>query len=77
MKKYSRQIDSLGRVVLPAELLREIGVEKGGNVCIIEEGNRMIIEAEKLVCKLCGSSEGLNQNLQICSACIRKVKELE
>lgn len=76
MNSYNRQIDSLGRVVFPAELLRSIGLQKGDFISLTGRDEKILIETQRPTCRLCGTTEGVKEEIPLCSACIAAVKQL-
>ncbi len=70
-----RNIDELGRVVVPKELRRKLGIANTDPVEIFCEEDKIIIKKYVPVCHFCGSSEGLIEyrEKRICSACISEL----
>lgn len=68
-----RNIDELGRVVVPKELRRKLGIANTDPVEIFCEEDKIIIKKYVPVCHFCGSSEGLVEyrEKRICSECIK------
>jgi len=68
----ARKIDSLGRVVLPAEMRRQLGMETGDLVAITVDDGRVVLEKIEVRCVFCGSVEGLREfsDKLVCAACI-------
>ncbi len=66
-----RRVDELGRLVIPKELRREIGVKDGDEVEILGGENCIVIKKYSPACLFCGSSEELVtfKETRICSAC--------
>ena len=60
-----RQLDSLGRIVLPIELRRV-------------EGNTIILRKYEPNCHFCGGSSGLTsyKDKMICRRCLNEIKSL-
>ncbi len=77
MNSYNRQIDSLGRVVFPAELLRSIGIQKGDFISLTSRDGKIMVETQRPICRLCGTTEGVNADIPLCSACITAIKQLK
>ena len=48
--KYLRQIDELGRVIIPADLRGQYGFKAGEKVCLIACENGILIHAEEQIC---------------------------
>lgn len=76
MKKYERCVDELGRVVLPQEFRKELGITERSHVLIGEENGVITIEAAKSLCKLCGSDKDICADLPICTQCVAKIKRM-
>ena len=72
-----RNVDDLGRVVVPKELRRRMGIENGDAVEIYGEENRIIIEKYTPACLFCGGNDGIVQfkDKRICSACIEQLRK--
>ncbi len=74
-----RRVDELGRLVIPKELRREIGVMDGDEVEILGGEGCIVIKKYSPVCFLCGSAEELVsfKGRKICSDCIRELDSLK
>lgn len=71
-----REIDKLGRIVLPIELRRTMELESGDAVEIYVEGSSVILKKYRPSCIFCGSSEEVisYKDKNICSACLDELK---
>jgi transcriptional pleiotropic regulator of transition state genes len=62
-----RNIDSLGRIVIPKELRDNMDIHKQDEVEIFVNHNDIIIKKFKVTCVFCGSNENIidfkNQNI--------------
>ena len=76
MAVYRRNVDELGRVVLPAEARKKLGLSESGAINITVEENRLTITPATPLCKLCGTDKNINTAFGICSLCIEKIKKL-
>jgi len=70
-----RRIDDLGRVCIPAEIRREMGLKNNVPVSIAFDGKRIIVEKTQDACISCGTTEGLVQRSSgqpglICMECL-------
>ena len=67
-----RHIDELGRVVVPKELRRKLGIANTDPVEIYVEDDKIILKKYIPVCHFCGSTEDLTEYKEknICSSCI-------
>lgn len=76
MTKFIRKIDVLGRIVLPAEYRKKTGMDDLAEVQITEKDGKIIIEKLAPNCKICGTEQNLNKEMEICEDCIAKIKAL-
>ena len=74
MTQYVRKLDNMGRLVLPAEYRKKTGIET--EVRITEKDGKIIIEKLSPCCKICGTENNLNKEMEICEDCIAKIKTL-
>ena len=73
-----RQLDSLGRIVLPIELRRTLGIGPKDMLEIFVEGNSVVLHKYEPDCLFCGSSRDLYpyKDKLICSRCLKELKQL-
>lgn len=76
--KVIRQIDNLGRVVIPKDLRLELGIDCGDKIAFETEGNKIIITKPGKNCILCGSKYDLVSHCDkyVCQSCIKTLKTL-
>lgn len=74
----SRQVDDLGRIVLPAELRRSFNIRKGDHVDISVDDDRIILAKQRILCTFCGSEEDLRsyRDHQVCNGCITELRSI-
>jgi len=74
----TRQIDELGRFVLPVEIRRALGINLKDYLEIYTENGRIILEKHQPACLFCGSTEDnfLYEGKRICRACLEKLKNI-
>lgn len=70
-----RQIDKLGRVVIPADIRKKLNLEVGTNVEVFINDDEVILKKHKFYgCQLCGEAEEkkiVQQfGLRLCKKCI-------
>ena len=74
-----RKLDPLGRIVLPKELRRTLGMEPGDPIEIYVEGKVACLKVVKLQCVCCGSTEEdelfVKNGVHVCSDCICDLNE--
>lgn len=73
-----RNIDELGRIVVPKEIRKKLGIENTDPVEIYVEGDKIILTKYLPACHFCANTEGVSdfKGKKICSECIKSIKEL-
>lgn len=73
----TRQLDALGRVVIPIEMRRNLNIENRDAVEIYTEDDRIIIKKAGECCVFCGSAENILifKERCICSGCLAQLKQ--
>lgn len=73
-----RRVDELGRIVIPKELRRVMGINVGDSLEIFTDNNNIILKKYSPFCIFCGSSEAvLSYNGKcICSKCLENIKNI-
>ena len=68
----ARRIDQLGRVVVPAELRKILGIRKGDLLDIRVEDGRLVLVKIEPECAICGGSDNLQKlhEKHICKDCV-------
>lgn len=71
-----RRIDELGRIVIPIEIRRNLGLAERDSVELFTEGDRIILQKYQDACLFCDSSEKIIsfQGKTICSKCVNDLK---
>ena len=77
--RVHRQIDTLGRFVLPIDFRRQLDIDKGDEVEIFAEGDRIILQKYSSSCLFCGNRDGLLEynEKHICKDCRDKIADLK
>ena len=77
MLGVTRKIDELGRVVIPMEFRKSMGIEPGDPVEVFAENGRVILSfpANRKRCVSCGSKENLRAlgKFVVCEKCLLQV----
>ncbi|MBQ7325494.1 MAG: AbrB/MazE/SpoVT family DNA-binding domain-containing protein [Clostridia bacterium] len=70
-----RQIDNLGRFVIPKEIRETMNIESNDSLEIFTEDDRIILKKYAPACIFCGEVEGVIQFQKklICSHCINAI----
>jgi transcriptional pleiotropic regulator of transition state genes len=73
-----RNVDDLGRIVIPKELRTSLNMTEGAPLEMYIEGNNLILARVYKGCYLCDSTADLTDfnGKAICSSCIEKIKTL-
>lgn len=66
-----RKVDDLGRIVLPIELRRSLGIGERDPLEIFVQEDLIVLRKSSLVCIFCGSDEDVDDymNKGICQKC--------
>lgn len=68
-----RKVDELGRIVIPIELRRTLGIEEKDSLEIYVDGEKIILKKYEPACVFCHSADDvLNyEGKRICQACLK------
>jgi len=74
----TRRIDDLGRIVIPKELRKTLGIEPGTPIEIYTEEDTIILKKFENRCVLCGSTADVAEikGKKVCNSCIEELKQL-
>lgn len=74
-----RKVDDLGRVVMPIELRRTLGIKEKDSLEIFIDGENVILRKYSPACTFCGSTEKVSKfkGKNICGQCRREIALLE
>lgn len=66
-----RKVDDLGRVVIPVELRRTLGIEERDALEIYVDEEKIVLKKYEPACIFCGSAEGIEnfRGRNICREC--------
>ena len=67
-----RQVDNLGRIVIPKELRKKYGLVEGADIEFVDGGDGVTIKASAHICIICKSPVPENISLPICKDCVMK-----
>ncbi len=67
-----RKVDELGRVVLPIELRRTLGIGEKDPLEIYVDGNQIILKKYEPACVFCGKADGVVnfKGKNVCEECL-------
>jgi transcriptional pleiotropic regulator of transition state genes len=68
----ARRIDALGRVVVPADLRRLLGIKEGDLLDIHVEAGQLVLQRIEPSCAVCGERDGLRalKDKHVCESCV-------
>lgn len=71
-----RQIDNLGRIVIPKELRKTLNIEPWDDIEIYTEDDMIVLSKYKKHCVFCGDAENIviYKEKHICSSCLNELK---
>jgi transcriptional pleiotropic regulator of transition state genes len=72
-----RKVDQLGRVSVPIELRRTLGIEEKDALEIFVDGEKIVFRKYAPGCVFCGETDDVTEHRgkQICGQCIDSLKE--
>ncbi len=72
-----RKVDELGRVVIPIELRRTLGIEVKDALEIYVDGEKIILKKYEPACIFCGNADEVKMYMgrNICRECIDKMAD--
>ena len=73
-----RKIDNLGRLVLPVELRRGLGLDEDPTVEIFVEEDTIVLKKYQPACIFCGNALDITnvKGKNICKSCLAEIAEL-
>ena len=73
-----RNIDELGRFVIPKELRTAFGIQNGDPIEISADGDEIILKKHYPYCIFCGNQDDVSvfNGKKICAECLEKIKKL-
>ena len=77
-KGIIRNIDSLGRVVIPKEFRKILNIKENEPVEIVCENGAITVKKHNDSCILCGAKKDLKnvKNILICEKCLEEMKDI-
>lgn len=73
-----RQLDTLGRIVLPIELRRTLDIDAKDMLEIFVEGETVVLRKYEPNCHFCSGTEALSsfRDKLICRNCLKELKKI-
>ena len=72
-----RRVDDLGRIVIPMELRRTLGIKVKDPIAIFVEGDNIILTKHKDACAICGETDAEIVQVKdrpVCTDCVGAIK---
>lgn len=71
-----RPLDNLGRIVLPIELRKVLGINSGDHLEIFVEDENIILKKHEVSCIFCGSANNMKsfKGKNVCQNCITELE---
>ena len=76
MNGIEREVDNLGRVVIPINFREKLGIEANTKLLVSMEKGNIIMVPVKECCALCLAHINKEAKIRLCNRCIEKVKEI-
>ena len=73
-----RKVDELGRIVIPMELRRTMGIEVSDSMEIYVDGEKIILKQYNPACVFCGNADELEyfRGKKICVQCLNEMQSV-
>lgn len=73
----TRRLDSLGRIAVPIEIRRTMGIEEKDALEIFVDGDKIILKKYEPACIFCGDAEDVvnYKGKNLCKACLEELKK--
>jgi AbrB family transcriptional regulator, transcriptional pleiotropic regulator of transition state genes len=70
-----RKLDEFGRIVLPIEIRRSLGIAEKDPLEILVEGSTIILKKYEPACVFCGNSKGVTnfKGKNVCASCAKEL----
>lgn len=74
-----RKVDELGRVVIPSQIRRKLGIDDGTELEVSVDGERVVMAKPSDRCVFCGGSEHVEsfRSKLVCWSCMAAIRALD
>lgn len=79
-QKITKVIDNLGRVLIPKDLRKQIGLQSDDELEMSVQNGKIVLEKKTKRCTICMSEEnllGIGRNRFICHKCKVEIEQIE
>ena len=75
--KFTRNVDALGRIVIPSEIAKKTGIDKLGKCDVELVNNKIVITPSTDLCVFCGKEANIEvtKGRFVCKACAKIIKK--
>jgi AbrB family looped-hinge helix DNA binding protein len=73
MKGIEKEVDRLGRVVIPSEYRKRLGIKEGSKIVFSSFDRGIYLEPIEEICALCGESLRSGVPFLLCDTCIADI----
>ena len=72
----SRHIDQLGRIVIPADLRRALGIREGDHLEFQADRDKLVLRKVEPGCAICGGRDELMtvRERNVCLGCVQEIR---
>jgi transcriptional pleiotropic regulator of transition state genes len=72
-----RKVDELGRIVIPVDFRRELGIEEKDGLELYVDGESIILQKYEPACIFCGSTKEIQyfKGRVVCGECVKALVE--
>ena len=77
MKGIEIRIDNLGRVLIPVEYRRKLGIVANDKLLLSVSDSSIVLLPLACKCAICSEIISSNAEIKLCKKCITKVKKYE
>ena len=74
MDKIEKEIDKVGRIVLPKEFRNALGLKANDKLSVKLENSTIILSKKDAFCVLCKGEIELQTDIPLCESCISLIK---
>jgi len=75
MENILRKIDKAGRIVLPIDFRKSLGIKDGEEILISISEEHITIKRNVCSCRICNSELAEKNIFLLCEKCIQKIKK--
>ena len=75
MENIIRKIDKAGRIVLPIDFRKNLGIKDGEEILLSISDEHITIKRNVCSCRICNSDLEEENTFLLCQKCIEKIKK--